>query len=114
MVVTLKYRDYKPVVTKIKAVSTPGRKKYASFRVCTALAEGIMHCVCQFRRRVLGKALCIWYGVQVGTVAMPQELTMARVQGGLGVNIVSTSWGVMTDKDALLKRLGGEILVSVY
>jgi ribosomal protein S8 len=39
---------------------------------------------------------------------------MARVQGGLGVNIVSTSWGIMTDKDALLKRSGGEILLSVY
>jgi hypothetical protein len=34
VVVTLKYRDYKPVVTQIKVVSTPGRKKYASFRVC--------------------------------------------------------------------------------
>lgn len=32
--VTLKYRDYKPVVSEIKVVSKPGKKKYVSFQVC--------------------------------------------------------------------------------
>ena len=34
--------------------------------------------------------------------------------GGLGIFIVSTSLGVMTDKEARNKKLGGEILLEVW
>ena len=37
-----------------------------------------------------------------------------RVLGGLGVAIVSTSQGVMTDKDASRKGIGGEVLAFVW
>jgi small subunit ribosomal protein S8 len=37
-----------------------------------------------------------------------------RVLGGLGINIVSTSAGVMTGQDARRKGHGGEILCEVY
>src|SRR5438045_1570592 len=37
-----------------------------------------------------------------------------RVLGGLGVNILSTSQGVMTGKQARKSKVGGEILCSVY
>jgi small subunit ribosomal protein S8 len=37
-----------------------------------------------------------------------------RVMGGLGVAIVSTSRGVMTDKDAVRAGVGGEILAEVW
>jgi small subunit ribosomal protein S8 len=37
-----------------------------------------------------------------------------RVKNGLGVAIVSTSKGVMTDKDAKLQNVGGEVLCYVY
>lgn len=43
-----------------------------------------------------------------------QELTGYRVQNGLGCYILSTSWGIMTDKEALMKRTGGEVLISIY
>ena len=36
-----------------------------------------------------------------------------RAQGGLGVVIVSTNKGIMTDKDARVHRIGGEILCAV-
>ena len=39
---------------------------------------------------------------------------LPRVLGGLGVAIVSTSQGVMTDKDASKKGIGGEILAYVW
>jgi small subunit ribosomal protein S8 len=39
---------------------------------------------------------------------------LPRVQGGLGVAIVSTSRGVMTDKDAARKGIGGEVLAYVW
>src|SRR5437868_14207437 len=37
-----------------------------------------------------------------------------RVKNGLGVAIVSTSRGVMTDKEAKSQNVGGEILCYVY
>lgn len=39
---------------------------------------------------------------------------MPRVLNGLGVAILSTSKGVMTDKEARVQNLGGEILCYVY
>jgi small subunit ribosomal protein S8 len=39
---------------------------------------------------------------------------LPRVQGGLGVAIISTSHGVMTDKDAARNGYGGEVLAHVW
>jgi len=39
---------------------------------------------------------------------------LPRVRNGLGVAIVSTSKGVMTDKQARLYNVGGEILCTVW
>lgn len=39
---------------------------------------------------------------------------MPRVMGGLGVAIVSTSKGIMTDKQARKENVGGEILAFVW
>jgi small subunit ribosomal protein S8 len=37
-----------------------------------------------------------------------------RVLGGLGVNVLSTSHGVMTGREARRKNLGGEVLCNIY
>jgi small subunit ribosomal protein S8 len=37
-----------------------------------------------------------------------------RVINGLGIAILSTSQGVMTDKEAKLKHIGGEVMCYVY
>ncbi len=37
-----------------------------------------------------------------------------NVLGGMGVNILSTSRGLMTDRQARRERVGGEILCRVY
>jgi small subunit ribosomal protein S8 len=39
---------------------------------------------------------------------------LPRVLNGLGIAILSTSKGVMTDKEARLKNVGGEVLCYVY
>jgi small subunit ribosomal protein S8 len=44
--------------------------------------------------------------------ASPSEFR--RVKNCLGVAIVSTSKGVMTDKDAKAQNVGGEVLCYVY
>jgi len=40
--------------------------------------------------------------------------TMPRVLNGLGVAILSTSKGVMTDKEAKTQNVGGEVLCYIY
>lgn len=37
-----------------------------------------------------------------------------RVQGGLGVAVVSTNRGLMSDREARMNRMGGEILCFVW
>lgn len=39
---------------------------------------------------------------------------LPRVVGGLGVAIVSTSRGLMTDREARAQGIGGEVICSVY
>ena len=46
--------------------------------------------------------------VYIGSDAVP------RVQGGLGVAIVSTSKGLLTDQQARKTKVGGELLCTVW
>ena len=39
---------------------------------------------------------------------------LPRVRGGLGVAMISTSRGVMTDKEARANHIGGEVLAYIY
>jgi|SRR5690554_698870 len=39
---------------------------------------------------------------------------LPRVLNGLGVAVISTSNGVMTDKDARLAKVGGEVLAYIW
>ncbi len=39
---------------------------------------------------------------------------LPRVKNGLGIAIISTSKGVMTDKEAKAQNIGGEVLCNVY
>ena len=39
---------------------------------------------------------------------------LPRVLNGLGISIVSTSKGVMTDKEARAQNVGGEVLCNIY
>ncbi|PKM90557.1 MAG: 30S ribosomal protein S8 [Firmicutes bacterium HGW-Firmicutes-12] len=37
-----------------------------------------------------------------------------RVLGGLGIAVISTSYGIMTDKEARKRQLGGEVICYVW
>ena len=43
-----------------------------------------------------------------------QASKVPRVLGGLGIAVVSTSQGLMTDREARKRRMGGEILCFVW
>ena len=72
--IALKYNPVtkKSAINKIKRISTPGLRQYASVD------------------------------------------KMPRVLNGLGIAILSTSKGVMTDKNAVKENIGGEVLCHVY
>ena len=40
--------------------------------------------------------------------------SLPKIQSGLGIAIVSTSMGIMTDNDARSKNIGGEIICRVF
>jgi small subunit ribosomal protein S8 len=46
------------------------------------------------------------------TYAKPNEIK--RVMNGLGIAIISTSKGIMTDKDCRTQNVGGEVLCYIY
>nr|YP_010610428.1 ribosomal protein S8 [Vallisneria natans]WAO28693.1 ribosomal protein S8 [Vallisneria natans] len=37
-----------------------------------------------------------------------------KILGGMGITILSTSQGIMTDREARLKEIGGEMLCHIY
>ena len=39
---------------------------------------------------------------------------LPKVLGGLGIAIISTSQGIMTDKNARAKHIGGEVIAYVW
>ena len=60
--------------------------------------------VLQGLRRVSKPGLRIYAGVE----------NMPRVMRGLGVAIISTSKGIMTDKEARKNNVGGEVLAYIW
>lgn len=46
--------------------------------------------------------------IYVGAKAMP------RLRGGMGINIVSTPVGVLVDREAARRNVGGELLCAVW
>ena len=46
--------------------------------------------------------------VYVGADGLP------KVQGGLGIAVVSTSQGVLSDREARSKKVGGEVLAAIW
>jgi small subunit ribosomal protein S8 len=46
--------------------------------------------------------------IYVGADAMP------KVRGGMGISIVSTPLGVLVDREAVRRKVGGELLCSIW
>ncbi len=88
LVISLKYKgkNRQPLITALKRVSKPG------LRVITAL------------KRVSKPGLRVY----------SNRKDLPRVLGGIGIAIISTSSGIMTDREARRQSLGGEVLCYVW
>ena len=60
------------------------------------------------------------YGPKIERVSKPgcrvyvNGTSVPKVLGGMGINILSTSQGLMTDRRARREKVGGELLCRVY
>jgi len=39
---------------------------------------------------------------------------LPKVQGGMGISVVSTSQGVLSDREARARKVGGEVLATIW
>ncbi len=39
---------------------------------------------------------------------------LPKVQGGMGISVVSTSQGLLSDREARAKKVGGEVLATIW
>ena len=89
-----------------------------NFQVVDDGTQGVIHISLKYNagkekvisglRRVSKPGLRVYVGADVGADELP------RVLRGLGIAIISTSKGVMTDKKARELHVGGEVLAFVW
>jgi small subunit ribosomal protein S8 len=93
------------------------------------VAEGFLQEVSLVERDAVKKELRVWLRYDqtnrpaitgVRRISRPSQRIyvgakgMPRVRGGLGIHIVSTPLGVLVDREAARRNVGGELLCSVW
>ena len=86
-----------------KVEATKGAEGYPIIRVIFKLHDGKQR-VIQGLRRISKPGLRVYSGVE----------ELPKVLSGLGIAIISTSKGIMTDTAAREKNLGGEVLAYIW
>ena len=79
--------------------------------------EGAKHFVRVHLKYVKGKQSAIQSLIRISKPGLRQYVNseeVPRVLGGLGVAILSTSKGVITDREARTQKVGGELLCKVW
>ena len=79
--------------------------------------EGVKRLIRIHLKYVKGKQPVIQSVVRISKPGLRQYVNcqeIPRVLGGLGVAILSTSKGVMTDREARVQKVGGELLCKVW
>ena len=81
------------------------------------IEEGAKRLIRIHLKYVKGKQPVIQSVVRISKPGLRQYVNcqeIPRVLGGLGVAILSTSKGVMTDREARVQKVGGELLCKVW
>nr|YP_004940545.1 ribosomal protein S8 [Dorcoceras hygrometricum]AEK53265.1 ribosomal protein S8 [Dorcoceras hygrometricum] len=66
------------------------------------------------RKKTYGNPLNLKRISRPGLRIYSNSQRIPRILGGMGVVILSTSRGIMTDREARLERIGGELLCSIW
>ena len=91
------------------------RERYINnFKVIEDHKQGVLRLYLKYT----GEDTCVITGVKrvssPGRRVYVPKTRIPRVMGGLGVSVVSTSRGLMTDREAREAGLGGELLAQVW
>jgi small subunit ribosomal protein S8 len=87
----------------------------ASYKVVTDNAQGTLKVALKYERSTKRPVIRgIDRASSPGLRNYKSSSDLPRVKNGLGIAIVSTSHGMMTDKEARAKKSGGEIIGYVY
>jgi len=85
-----------------------------NFKVIEDSKQGVLRIYLKYT----GEDTCVITGVKrvskPGRRVYVPKTRIPRVMGGLGISVVSTSRGLMTDREARSARLGGELLAVVW
>lgn len=90
---------FSPVSSKLKQSSESQKVIILALKYVGREKKTMIHAI-----KRISKPSLRWYSQS----PIPQSL------GGLGIFIVSTSFGILTDKEAWDKKLGGEILLEIW
>ena len=77
---------------------------YQSIRITLKYGKDKNDKVIAGLKRISKPGLCVYASVE----------NMPKVLGGLGIAIISTNKGVMTDKEARANNVGGEVLAYIW
>ena len=126
------------IADMLTRIRNANQMKYSTVDVCgTKMTKGIAEILksegfiadFEYKKAKTGDILTITlkYGVKKerviqglkrisksGLRVYAQASELPRVLNGLGIAIISTSNGVMTDKEARQKNLGGEVLAYIW
>ena len=85
-----------------------------NFKVIEDTRQGMLRVYLKYT----GDEQCVITGVKrvstPGRRVYVNKMRIPRVMGGLGVSVVSTSRGLMTDREAREAGLGGELVCQVW
>jgi len=100
---------------KVEIAKALLREGYISnFKVIEDTRQGVLRVYLKYQ----GQDRCVISGLKrvstPGRRIYRRKDDIPRILGGLGSVILSTSHGVMTDKEARRKGLGGEVLAQVW
>jgi len=112
-----KHRKVEVPSSRLKVELTKAllREGYISnFKVLEDPRQGVLRIYLKYQ----GQDRCVISGLKrvstPGRRVYLRKTEIPRVLGGLGSTILSTSQGVMTDKEARRAGLGGEVLAQVW
>ncbi|MCL2311409.1 MAG: 30S ribosomal protein S8 [Firmicutes bacterium] len=76
--------------------------------------QGILKIILRYKENKTPVISCLKRISKPGLRVYSKSKLLPKVLNGLGVAVVSTSKGIMSDRNARSKKLGGEVLFFVY
>ncbi len=85
-----------------------------AFKVISDTKQGILRIHLYYNKKGVPAILGVKRISKPGLRIYKQADALPRVYGGLGIAVISTSRGIMTDTAARQQKVGGEVICSIW